>query len=296
MSGFSPQLLTLWISLGAAAAPSDEVALLHRLADGPPPASASMPHIGTGMHPRTAQWMGWFVGDGRTTFEGWLGRHQRDRELIGRLLRDAEVPAWLSWVPVVESGLLPRAVSTIGATGPWQFLGVTADQMKLRRDSHVDERADLEASTRAAARLLSQLHHRFGDWELSLIAWNAGPERLDAALALAGSRDWKALGTQHGLSPEALHFVPKVHAARALGENPERYTLAPKPTQARAAMVRIRVGEVPWAALATCAGVSEQALLELNPALLSASLPPGGWWVHVPAVGDVSTCLAAARP
>jgi membrane-bound lytic murein transglycosylase D len=63
----------------------------------------------------------------------------------------------------------------------------------------VDERYDVRRCSRAAARILRDLHRRWKDWRMVLIAWNRGEGKLRRAVAKAGSRDYEVL-RENGLS------------------------------------------------------------------------------------------------
>ncbi|MBI2956796.1 MAG: lytic transglycosylase domain-containing protein [Acidobacteria bacterium] len=121
------------------------------------------------------------------------------------------VPAELVAVGWVESRFNAAAVSPKGARGIWQLMPATARQYGLVVTPQRDERTDLERSTRAAARYLADLYARFGDWPLALAAYNAGPERVEAALGRGRSRDFSAL--RPWLPVETRLYVPAVLAA-----------------------------------------------------------------------------------
>ncbi len=88
---------------------------------------------------------------------------------------------------MVESALSPVACSPSNAVGLWQFKEETGRYYGLDiRDGH-DEREDPERSTAAACRYLRDLYGEFGDWNLALLAYNAGPVALRKAIQKAGA-------------------------------------------------------------------------------------------------------------
>lgn len=73
-----------------------------------------------------------------------------------------------------ESGWNPGAVSPKGATGLAQLMPGTAQLLG------VDATDPLE-NLEGGARYLRMMYDRFGDWQLALAAYNAGPEAVDKA-------------------------------------------------------------------------------------------------------------------
>lgn len=133
------------------------------------------------------------------------------RRWLERMLEAEGVPAELVAVGWVESRFDPQALSPQGARGVWQLMPETARRYGLTVSRERDDRTDLGRSTRAAARHLADLYERFGDWSLALAAYNAGAERVEAALGRAPGRDfWRARGW---LPRETQDYVPAVLGA-----------------------------------------------------------------------------------
>ena len=100
-----------------------------------------------------------------------------------------------------------------------------------------DERSELLPSTRAAARYLADLHRSYGDWLLALAAYNAGPKRLEDALARADSPDFWRL--QRWLPEETQRYVPAVLAA--MGSLPSSASADSSRSRQREAGAGVRV-------------------------------------------------------
>jgi soluble lytic murein transglycosylase-like protein len=73
-----------------------------------------------------------------------------------------------------ESRMDPRAESGVGARGLLQLMPATARELRLKSD-------DPRANVLAGARYLRQMLDRFGDVELALAAYTAGPGAVERA-------------------------------------------------------------------------------------------------------------------
>jgi len=92
------------------------------------------------------------------------------------------LPSGLSFLPFIESCFSCEAVSKAKAVGMWQFIYSTAKIYGLKTDFFIDERKDPFKSADAAAKYLKYLYEIFGDWNLALASYNAGPKRIKMAL------------------------------------------------------------------------------------------------------------------
>ncbi len=106
---------------------------------------------------------------------------------IEEILKEHDIPHELKYLAVIESALNNRAVSRVGAVGPWQFMAPTARMMGLHVTSKRDERTDWTKSTTAAAKYLSILYDQLNDWLLVVAAYNSGPAPVLRAIKRTGS-------------------------------------------------------------------------------------------------------------
>ncbi|MBN1472813.1 MAG: transglycosylase SLT domain-containing protein [Syntrophaceae bacterium] len=148
------------------------------------------------------------------------------RPIILRELAKAGLPEELSWLPLVESGFKVHALSSARALGPWQFIPSTGYKYNLNRDEWIDERMDIEKSTRAAIDYLKELHHMFGDWLTVLAAYNCGEGRVLKVISRQHlnylDRFWDLY---QQLPYETARYVPRFLATLHIIKNPKKYDM-----------------------------------------------------------------------
>jgi hypothetical protein len=139
-------------------------------------------------------------------------------------LEQKHMPGLLHYLAMIESGYKPTALSHAGAAGLWQFMKPTARDYGLRVDGTVDERLDVEKSTRAAAQYLQHLVFEFGSdaLVLALAGYNYGQGRVRSALKKLddpfNDRSYWRL-VERGLLPdETAQYVARFVAAAVAGE------------------------------------------------------------------------------
>jgi membrane-bound lytic murein transglycosylase D len=129
-------------------------------------------------------------------------------DLMDQILSQHGVPKEMKYLAVIESGLKFNAISWSGACGPWAFMPAAAQQYGLSIRRGNDERLDYVKSTHAAARLLTDLYQKYGDWLLVLAAYNCGPGNVNSAIKRnGGNKDFWTI--QYHLPVESMNHVKK---------------------------------------------------------------------------------------
>ena len=94
--------------------------------------------------------------------------------IIEKVFREEQLPDDFKYLALQESALIADAVSTSNAVGFWQFKDFTAIEMGLRVDREIDERLNIVASSRAAARYIKKNNTFFNNWIYALQAYQMG--------------------------------------------------------------------------------------------------------------------------
>jgi len=218
-----------------------------------------------------------FTGRLRGFLQDGLSRSAQYLPMIQDVFRAEGLPLDLAYVPLVESAFKPDALSRAQAKGMWQFMRGTALENGLKHDWYIDERAEPEKATRAAAKYLKTLYSTFGDWHLALASYNGGPGRVQTAIKRSGGvRDfWKLSASRRFLPQETRDYVPLILAAVIVARNPGQYgmEITPEPLdEPKFETVTLSVA-VDVRRVAEWIGTSAQAIQDLNPELRRWTTP-----------------------
>lgn len=170
-----------------------------------------------------------YTRQGRPQVAAILGLSTYYMPIFEQALEAEGLPLELKYLPVIESGLDPNAVSRHGATGLWQFLIGTAQGLGMEVNTLVDERRDPYTSSEKAASYLKDLHNAYGDWSLAIAAYNCGPGTVNKALRRAGG-DPKKLdfwSIYQYLPAETRGYVPMFIAANYVMNYYPRHNISP---------------------------------------------------------------------
>jgi membrane-bound lytic murein transglycosylase D len=216
-----------------------------------------------------------FTGRLKGYLEEGLSRGARYLPMVQDVFRAEGLPLDLAYVPLIESAFKPSALSKAKARGIWQFMRGTGLEMGLKHDWYIDERADAEKSTRAAAKYLKSLHKMFdGDWHLALASYNGGPGRVQRAMNRSGRKDfWRLSASSRFLPRETRDYVPLILAAMIIARNPAQYGMNITPWEEQEFETVQVAKAVDIRRVAEWVDIPVQAIQELNPELRRWTTP-----------------------
>ena len=242
-----------------------------------------------------------FQGRLRDFLTEGLSRGTQYLPMIQETFRAEGLPLDLAYIPLIESAFKPSALSRAQARGVWQFMRGTALENGLKADWYLDERADAEKATQAAAKYLKTLHGMFEDWHLAMASYNGGPGRVKRALTRSQKNDfWQLSATTRYLPRETRDYVPMILAAVIIAKNPTQYgfditPMVLPPTESVTAPPALDLRRV-----AEWAGVSVDDIQKLNPEFRRWTTPvkAGTYSIRVPegTADRVREGLASAAP
>ncbi|MDW8086631.1 MAG: LysM peptidoglycan-binding domain-containing protein [Candidatus Calescibacterium sp.] len=220
----------------------------------------------------------------RQHYEKWLSRYFLYSGIIRKILVSYGMPDDLVFVAMAESGFSNRAVSPMGAVGPWQFIYGTGVRYGLRIDEWIDERRDIILSTIAAINYLKDLYDMFGDWYLAWAAYNAGERRIEKAIKRVRSKNFWDLLKKRAIPRETAGYVPKIIALSIITKNLEKFGFKKEdyyqtPIEMEQVVVPFQIDIFSIARLCNC---SVEDVYNMNPHLKHPVTPPYETRLNVP--------------
>jgi membrane-bound lytic murein transglycosylase D len=218
-------------------------------------------------NPLTAKYLALFQqGARRQHIVDAFRRSSQYRKMILEEINNAGLPEELWVVPIIESGYKVNAYSRARAVGLWQFMTTTGRHYGLTVNEWVDERRDPLKSTRAAMAYLKDLYLWFNNWDFALAAYNRGEFGIQRDIERSRIVDFMEMAELGLTHRETENHVPQIQAAAIIAKDPEKYGFHLEDDEVEMDLVEIDY-TVDLSVAATCAGVSEQTLRDLNPEL-----------------------------
>uniref|UniRef100_UPI004047884A lytic transglycosylase domain-containing protein n=1 Tax=Polaribacter sp. TaxID=1920175 RepID=UPI004047884A len=138
--------------------------------------------------------------------------------ILEPLLKKYGLPDDFKYLAVAESALIDET-SSAGAAGMWHFMKATGKEYGLEINDNVDERYNIEKSTKVAAEFLIKSKERLGSWTLAAAAYNAGNYGIARRLETQQVTSYyDAL-----LPDETERYVFRIIALKEVLSNPKAY-------------------------------------------------------------------------
>ena len=142
---------------------------------------------------------------------------------VSKQTHQANIPSEIAFMPYIESHFSQTAHSRTGALGLWQMMPGTASGFGLRINWWVDQRMDLQASTRSALSYLRYLYDYFNhDWLLAIAAYDAGEGTVKKAIKRNKKNHKPTDFWSLSLPAETKAYVPKILALSAIIAQPQQ--------------------------------------------------------------------------
>ena len=215
-----------------------------------------------------------YLKNRKRSYERLMALSQYYFPIFEEALAKYNVPLEIKYLAVVESALNPRAVSRMGATGLWQFMYGTGKQYNLDITTYTDERSDMLKATDAACQYMVNMYKIFGDWDLVLASYNAGPGNVSKAIRRSGGKQnyWNI---RPYLPKETQGYVPAFLATMYVFEYHKEHGIVPhKPIVNHFATDTIMVkNKMSFKQISELLDISVEQLQFLNPSYKRDFIP-----------------------
>ncbi len=233
---------------------------------------------------RVQAFINYFTVRNRGYTREMLKRKELYFPIFEKYLAQYNLPDELKYLPIIESGLNPKAVSGPQAVGLWQFMLLTGREQGLKVDWYIDERMDPERATEAACQYISWLYGIFKDWKLTLAAYNSGIGNVKRAMRRAGNKNdfWDIY---RFLPRETRSYVPQFSAMVYAMEYADVHNIYSPEKDVATPFIEIPTKDFVYLkTFAESTGIALAVLNQLNPAVKKGAIPEhwGGYALRIP--------------
>lgn len=228
-------------------------------------------------NPDVQKYIDLYLEQRRDKISEFLGLEELYFPIFEEYLDKNNLPLELKYLPIIESGLDPKAQSPSGAMGLWQLLFNASKLLGLEVSSYKDERCDPYLSTDAACRYIKYLYSIFNDWQLTLAAYNGGPGEVRNAIVRSGGKTnfWQI---QAYLPEQTKWYVPAYIAIVYLANHAGDHGITTKKSTYNYQQIdTLMISEAAeFSKIAEKIGVSVDDLRKLNPSYRRDYIPSRG--------------------
>jgi membrane-bound lytic murein transglycosylase D len=142
-------------------------------------------------------------------------RANRYLPVIEKILKEYNIPDDFKYLAAAESEYT-NMVSPAGATGFWQIMPETGKEEGLEINQVVDERYNVEKSTRFACEYFLKSYKKYGNWTLAAASYNGGRGSIDEQIEIQHQNNYYDLL----LAEETARYIFRVVAYKLIITDP----------------------------------------------------------------------------
>jgi membrane-bound lytic murein transglycosylase D len=147
-----------------------------------------------------------------------IKRANRYFPVIEKILKEYKIPDDFKYLAAAESDL-SNMVSPAGATGFWQIMPETGKEEGLEINAEIDERYNIEKSTRFACEYFLKSYAKYGNWTLAAASYNGGRNGIDDQIEIQHVNNYYDLL----LTEETARYIFRVVTYKLIISNPGSY-------------------------------------------------------------------------
>jgi len=147
-----------------------------------------------------------------------IKRANRYFPVIEKILKKYDIPDDFKYLAAAESEY-SNMISPAGATGFWQIMQATGLEQGMEINSVVDERYDIEKSTRFACDYFRKSYEKYGNWTLAAASYNGGRAAIDEQIEIQKQNNYYDLL----LTEETARYIFRAVAYKLIISDPEDY-------------------------------------------------------------------------
>lgn len=197
--------------------------------------------------------------------------------IIKEIFEGKNIPLELILLPLVINFYREddRTQNMGEAGGLWHIQNALAKTMGLTINAFIDERLDIEKSTRVFAKFMLQAYKRFKSWEMALAAYFSGMEYMEKMTSKYRTSDFWEFKKKEG-SAEIYEFIPKFIAVLNLTADLKKYGFPKLNFTRKKTYTKVFVeGNLKIIKIAQLLDLRLFEISKLNPQLLKQATPPG---------------------
>ncbi len=137
---------------------------------------------------------------------------------IEKILKEYGIPDDFKYIACAESDL-SNVISPAGATGFWQIMDGTGKESGMIINKEVDERYDLDKSTRFACKYFLKAYEKYGSWTMAAASYNNGFSGLSEQVDIQKETNYYDLL----LNEETARYIFRIVSLKLVMSEPSRY-------------------------------------------------------------------------